>query len=93
MYLPAVVRTVVDILYSSCSRQKYLAFLLPDDQTEDYEESKKFHGLLVTLYADFSRDKLLPFLRSSDHYALAEAEEACKERHYVDEQVSANVTL
>ncbi len=47
----------------------------------------------MTLYADFSRDKLLPFLRSSDHYALAEAEEACKERHYVDEQVSANVTL
>ena len=35
-----------------------------------YDESKKYHGRLVPLYADYAPDKLLSFLRSSDHYPI-----------------------
>jgi len=42
----------------------------------DYEASKKFHGILILLYADFNRAKLMPFLKRSDHYPLAEVRTA-----------------
>jgi hypothetical protein len=36
----------------------------------NYEASKKYHGYLVGLYADYSPDKLMSFLKSSDHYPI-----------------------
>ena len=35
-----------------------------------YEDSKKYHGQLVELYADFAPEKLMSFLQSSDHYPI-----------------------
>ena len=40
---------------------------------KDWESSKKFHGYIVGLYADYDPDKLLPFLKASDHYPIQEA--------------------
>ena len=37
---------------------------------KDWEASKKFHGYLVGLYADYNPDKLLQFLKSSDYYPI-----------------------
>ena len=54
---------------------------------EPKEGSKKFHGLLVTLYADYAKEKLLSFLRSSDHYPIQEALDTCQKRGYTPEMV------
>ena len=37
---------------------------------KDWETSKRFHGYLVGLYADYNPDKLLQFLRNSDNYPI-----------------------
>lgn len=54
---------------------------------EPKEGSRKFHGLLVTLYADYAKEKLLSFLRSSDHYPIQEALDTCQKRGYIPEMV------
>lgn len=48
---------------------------------------RKFHGMLVKLYADFAREKLLPLLRRSDHYPIQEALNICKDRCFYPEMV------
>lgn len=53
----------------------------------NYEASKKYHGLIVGLYADFSPDKLMSFLKSSDHYPIQEALEACEIRGLTPERI------
>jgi vacuolar protein sorting-associated protein 41 len=53
----------------------------------NYEASKKYHGLLVGLYADFSPDKLMSFLKSSDHYPIQNALEACEVRGLTPERI------
>ncbi len=42
---------------------KELFLYLDALRSHHYEESKKFHGHLVALYADYNKPKLLPFLR------------------------------
>lgn len=42
---------------------------------------------LVKLYASYSREQLLPFLRSSHHYPLNEALALCRSLNYVPETV------
>lgn len=37
---------------------------------QNYDASKRFHGLLVRLYADYNPDKLLEFLEKSDNYPI-----------------------
>lgn len=57
---------------------------------EPKEGSRKFHGQLVALYAEYAKyakDKLLPFLRSSDHYPIQEALEICQQRGYIPEMI------
>lgn len=49
--------------------------------------SRKYHGTLVELYANFAREKLLPLLRRSDHYPIQEALNICKARGYYPELV------
>lgn len=51
-------------------------------------EGQKYHGLLVQLYADYDRTKLLPLLhRSGGGYHLEEALNICQERNYYNETV------
>lgn len=43
--------------------------------------------MLLELHADFDRDKLLPFLRRSDHYPIQHALNICQERRLFPEMV------
>ena len=52
-----------------------------------YEESKKYHGQLVELYADFDREKLMSFLRLSDDYPPQRALEICEEHCLTAERI------
>ncbi|XP_014241580.1 vacuolar protein sorting-associated protein 41 homolog [Cimex lectularius] len=47
----------------------------------------KNHSKLVRLYADFEPDKLLNFLKMSDHYAIREALDICKSGKLNEEMV------
>ena len=55
--------------------------------TRDLHGTQAFHGRLVSLYAQFDRPKLLPFLRRSEFYPLQAAWEECKGRDLVPEEV------
>ena len=58
---------IVDKLQSSRRNlYLYLDYLC----TKDWETSKKFHAHMVALYADYNREKLLPFLKASDAYPI-----------------------
>ncbi|XP_033100786.1 vacuolar protein sorting-associated protein 41 homolog [Anneissia japonica] len=46
-----------------------------------------FHALQVSLYAEFNRPKLLPFLSSSNYYPLQKALEECEQREFIPETV------
>ena len=55
---------------------------------KDTKDSKgKYHGTLVRLYADYSRDKLLPLLRRSDNYPIQQALDICSQRQFYPEMV------
>lgn len=41
----------------------------------------------MRLYATFNRDKLLPFLKRSDHYPIQEALDICQKSKYYKEMV------
>lgn len=64
---------------------KYLDAL--DKKDTKSEVSRKYHGQLIELHADFGRDKLLPFLRRSDHYPIQDALNICRERCLYPEMV------
>lgn len=56
---------------------------------EYYKKNPKgeYHKELVGLYAIFDRQKLLPFLKKSDHYRIQEALDICKKQKYYPEMV------
>eukprot|EP01083_Nonionella_stella_P289010 983564_1 len=55
--------------------------------TKDNFSGSEFHNLQVKLYAKYSPDELLPFLRGSNFYTLEDAYRICKERRLVPEMV------
>ncbi|KAK7789046.1 hypothetical protein R5R35_010545 [Gryllus longicercus] len=69
------------------SNQLYLYLYLDALEKKDVEASKKYHGKLVRLYAEFDREKLLPFLRRRDQYPIQEALNICHERSFYPEMV------
>ncbi|GMI97211.1 VACUOLAR PROTEIN SORTING 41, vacuolar protein sorting 41, ZIGZAG SUPPRESSOR 2 [Hibiscus trionum] len=48
---------------------------------------KDFHDMQVELYIEYDPKMLLPFLRSSQHYTLEKAYEACARKDLIREQV------
>ncbi|CAL7933383.1 unnamed protein product [Xylocopa violacea] len=67
---------------------RYLYLYLDALDKKDTKDSKgKYHGLLVRLYADYSRDKLLPLLRRSDNYPIQETLDICSQRQFYPEMV------
>ena len=53
--------------FHDLQRFRYLRAL----QLHSYEESKKYHGQLVELYANYGHEgELMSFLRTSDHYPI-----------------------
>ncbi|XP_012255433.1 vacuolar protein sorting-associated protein 41 homolog isoform X1 [Athalia rosae] len=65
----------------------YLYMYLDALDEKDTKESGKYHGLLVRLYADCSRDKLLPLLKRSDNYPIEQALSICREKKFYPEMV------
>ena len=49
--------------------------------------SQDYHGQQVALYAEFARDKLLVFLRSSNYYPLQAAMDICEQNNFHKEMV------
>nr|XP_033335981.1 vacuolar protein sorting-associated protein 41 homolog [Megalopta genalis] len=66
---------------------RYLYLYLHALDQKDPKNSKKYHGLLLRLYADYSRDKLLPLLRRSDTYPIQQALDICSQRQFYPEMV------
>ncbi|XP_074097880.1 vacuolar protein sorting-associated protein light [Cotesia typhae] len=67
---------------------RYLYLYLDALDKRDTKDSKgKYHGLLIRLYADYSRDKLLPLLRRSDNYPIQSALDICSQRQFYPEMV------
>eukprot|EP01133_Synstelium_polycarpum_P008140 gene8140-9554_t len=54
---------------------------------KDARIGSEFHELQVTLYADYDKSLLLPFLRNSIHYNLDNAYKVCKQRELYAEMV------
>lgn len=77
---------IVEKLVAS-SRNLYL--YLDTMCQKDWETSKKFHGHLVGLYADYHPEKLLQFLKASDNYPIQEALDTCTNhaRELIDERI------
>ncbi|XP_054269430.1 vacuolar protein sorting-associated protein 41 homolog [Macrosteles quadrilineatus] len=70
------------------NKQRLYQYLDALDQRKDIRSAgRKYHGLLVSLYADFAREKLLALLRRSDHYPIQEALTICKDRCFYPEMV------
>ncbi|XP_014208747.1 vacuolar protein sorting-associated protein 41 homolog [Copidosoma floridanum] len=70
------------------NNQRYLHMYLDALDKNDTKDSKnKYHDLLVKLYAEYSRDKLLPLLRRSDNYPIQEALDICGRRQFYPEMV------
>ncbi|KZC05745.1 Vacuolar protein sorting-associated protein 41 like protein [Dufourea novaeangliae] len=68
--------------------QRYLYLYLDELDKKDTKDSKgKYHGLLVRLYADYCRDKLLPLLRRSNSYPIQQAFDICSQRQFYSEMV------
>lgn len=53
----------------------------------DHHKGRKYHERQISLYAEFDRPNLLPFLRDSTHCPLEKALEICQQRHFVEETV------
>ena len=66
---------------------KNLYLYLDALRDKDREESKRYHGKLVSLYADYDQKKLMPFLNSSDYYDMRDALEACMRRGMTRESI------
>ncbi|KAK7205716.1 hypothetical protein BZA70DRAFT_237249 [Myxozyma melibiosi] len=70
------------------SGMEVMAFLyLEKLQMVDPFASQAFSDLLVNLYADYDRPKLLEFLKKSNSYNLEKASEICEKREYIPELV------
>ncbi|XP_048367400.1 vacuolar protein sorting-associated protein 41 homolog [Sphaerodactylus townsendi] len=53
----------------------------------DHHKGQKFHEKQISLYAEYDRPNLLPFLRDSTHCPLEKALEICQQRNFVEETV------
>ncbi|XP_059501806.1 vacuolar protein sorting-associated protein 41 homolog [Stegostoma tigrinum] len=53
----------------------------------DHHKGQKFHERQISLYAEYDRPNLLPFLRDSTHCPLEKALEICQQRNFVEETV------
>ncbi|XP_060533869.1 vacuolar protein sorting-associated protein 41 homolog [Cylas formicarius] len=57
------------------------------DEYDKKNPKGNYHKDLVELYAIFARDKLLPFLKKSDHYPIQQALDICQKEKYYPEMV------
>ncbi|KAM7322640.1 hypothetical protein ACRRTK_018145 [Alexandromys fortis] len=53
----------------------------------DHHKGQRYHEKQISLYAEYDRPNLLPFLRDSTHCPLEKALEICQQRNFVEETV------
>ncbi|XP_014389863.1 PREDICTED: vacuolar protein sorting-associated protein 41 homolog, partial [Myotis brandtii] len=53
----------------------------------DHHKGQRYHEKQISLYAEYDRPNLLPFLRDSTHCPLEKALEICHQRNFVEETV------
>ncbi|XP_070582392.1 vacuolar protein sorting-associated protein 41 homolog isoform X4 [Erythrolamprus reginae] len=53
----------------------------------DHHKGQKYHENQISLYAEYDRPNLLPFLKNSTHCPLEKALEICQQRFFVEETV------
>uniref|UniRef100_A0A4W4ETN3 Vacuolar protein sorting-associated protein 41 homolog n=1 Tax=Electrophorus electricus TaxID=8005 RepID=A0A4W4ETN3_ELEEL len=68
-------------------RPKLLHVYLHKLFKRDHHKGQKYHERQISLYAEYDRPNLLPFLRDSTHCPLEKALEICQQRHFVEETV------
>ncbi|XP_012273995.1 vacuolar protein sorting-associated protein 41 homolog [Orussus abietinus] len=78
-----------DVVVEKLKNNHWYLYMYLDarDKTDTKDSKGKYHGLLVRLYADYSRDKLLPLLRRSDNYPIQQALDICSQRYFYPEMV------
>lgn len=77
-----------DLIVSKLSNNSYYLYLYLDAlERRDPKNCYKYHALLVKLYADFNREKLLPLLKESNHFSIQEALDICQEHSFLPEMV------
>ena len=69
--------------FTTCNFFQYLDRLFKKDP----HLGQDFHARQVRLYAEYDRERLLPFLRSSIYYPLQGALDECQERNLIPEMV------
>lgn len=78
----------VDLVIKKLKPKRHLLFSYLDHLVrKDAEVCAQHHGLLVELYSQFAPEKLLPFLRSSNHYQLEKALDVCRKKNLFNETV------
>uniref|UniRef100_A0A8C9T5J4 Vacuolar protein sorting-associated protein 41 homolog n=1 Tax=Scleropages formosus TaxID=113540 RepID=A0A8C9T5J4_SCLFO len=73
----------VDMLLDNEDKISYLHKLFK----RDHHKGQKYHERQISLYAEYDRPNLLPFLRESTHCPLEKALEICQQRNFVEETV------
>ncbi|XP_059477900.1 vacuolar protein sorting-associated protein 41 homolog [Neocloeon triangulifer] len=76
-------------IVSAIEHNKYLLFLYLDalERRDGKSAGKEFQHLLVELYAEYAKDRLLSFLRHGDQYPIETALEICQKRKFYPEMV------
>uniref|UniRef100_A0AAY4C1E3 Vacuolar protein sorting-associated protein 41 homolog n=1 Tax=Denticeps clupeoides TaxID=299321 RepID=A0AAY4C1E3_9TELE len=73
----------VDMLLDNEDKISYLHKLFK----RDHHKGQRYHERQISLYAEYDRPNLLPFLRDSTHCPLEKALEICQQRNFVEETV------
>ncbi|KAI4885937.1 hypothetical protein NFI96_011058 [Prochilodus magdalenae] len=94
---PTSVSDLTDVLLEEWSEIPISTFLtlwkaFPEEYLHklfkrDHHKGQKYHERQISLYAEYDRPNLLPFLRDSTHCPLEKALEICQQRHFVEETV------
>lgn len=78
----------IELVVKKLKPQPFLLFSYLDRLVhKDPEVCALHHGLLVELYAQFAPQKLIAFLRSSNHYQLERALDICRRKNLFNEIV------
>lgn len=81
-------RLNVDKVVSELQSNKYYQYLYLDALNVNVKhEARKYHNLLLKLYAEFCQAKLLPLLRRSRYYSFPKALSICEEHNLYREVV------
>ncbi|KAG2458062.1 AMPH protein, partial [Polypterus senegalus] len=79
----AIDKVVEELAHHPAMQHVYLHKLFKRDPHKGH----KYHEMLISLYAEYDRPNLLPFLRDSTHCPLEKALEICQQRNFVEETV------